>query len=142
MKDIFDLFGRVMIASIFISEAYDAVIHFETTKLKMTEYHLTWQQDTLLYGSIIFLILGAMMLILGYRAALGALLLTFYWLPMTFTVHQFWRLPYSDQRVESIEFMKNIAIAGGLLMIYVNGSGRYSMRRLLATTRVRGVKWR
>ncbi len=142
MKDAFDLLGRIMLGSIFISEAYDAVIHFETTKAKMTEYHLTWQQDTLIYGAILFLILGAIMLIIGYRASLGSLLLFFYWIPVTFTVHQFWKIPYSEQRIESIEFMKNIAIAGGLLMVYVNGSGRYSVRRLLATTRVRGVKWR
>jgi len=40
------------------------------------------------------------------------------------------------QRIQAIMFMKNIAIMGGLLMIIVNGSGRYSIKRLLATLKV------
>jgi putative oxidoreductase len=32
--------------------------------------------------------------------------------------------------------MKNIAITGGLLMVWVNGAGRYSIKRLFATFRV------
>jgi len=32
--------------------------------------------------------------------------------------------------------MKNLAIMGGLLMVVVNGSGKYSVKRLFATTKV------
>ena len=32
--------------------------------------------------------------------------------------------------------MKNLAVIGGLLIVMVNGSGRYSIKRLLATTHV------
>jgi uncharacterized membrane protein YphA (DoxX/SURF4 family) len=35
--------------------------------------------------------------------------------------------------------MKNIAIAGGLLSVLVNGSGKISIRRLFATFRVRNA---
>jgi putative oxidoreductase len=54
-------------------------------------------------------------------------------------VHSFWNDPIEVRRLQAILFMKNIAITGGLLMILVNGSGRYSIRRLFATTRVRGA---
>jgi putative oxidoreductase len=59
-----------------------------------------------------------------------------YWAPVTFIVHDFWNYPKDELREQSILFMKNIAIMGGLLMLAGKGSGRYSIKKLLATTRV------
>jgi putative oxidoreductase len=63
-------------------------------------------------------------------------LLLVYWVPVTFIVHDFWNFPMPEQRMEGIFFMKNIAITGGLMMIFANGVGKYSIRRLFATSRV------
>ncbi len=136
MKDITDLIARVLIACIFLFEAYDSIKFFQTTKELMTEYGITWQQDMLLIGAIFILILGGTLVLAGYRSGLGAVLLLLYWIPATFIVHSWWNDPIEIQREESIAFMKNLAIVGGLLMIFVNGSGRYSIRRLFATTKV------
>ncbi|MCB0627354.1 MAG: DoxX family protein, partial [Saprospiraceae bacterium] len=70
----------------------------------------------------------------------GVLLLLLYWLPVTFIVHSFWNDPEPEKRLQAILFMKNIAVVGGLLMVWVNGSGRFSIRRLFATTRVPGSR--
>ena len=138
MKHWLDLMGRIFLATIFLFEAYDSIWYFAETKEKMTIYGLTWQQDLLLVSAIVGLILGGVLVLIGYRATLGAVLLLAYWVPVTFIVHDFWNLPPGEElRLESILFMKNLAITGGLLIMVVNGSGRYSVRRLLATTRVR-----
>ena len=136
MKDVIDLIGRAMIAFIFLFEAYDSIAFFDRTKELMTSYGLTWNQDILLVGAIFLLILGGTLILIGYRSSLGATLLLFYWIPLTFIVYTWWDEPPGPQKVQSIQFMKNLAIIGGLLMIIVNGSGRYSVRRLFATTRV------
>lgn len=137
MKHIFDLLGRLFLSFIFFYEAYDSILYFKHTKEIMTSYGLTWRQDLLLYGAIVFLILGAAMLLTGYRAKLGAFLLLLYWLPVTFIVHAFWNDPPGDlRRMEAIFFMKNIAITGGLMMVFANGVGKYSVKRLFATFRV------
>ena len=102
----------------------------------MTNYGITWQQDLLLLGAIFILVLGATLLLIGYRSGFGAFLLMIYWVPVTFIVHSWWNDPPGIQRMESIMFMKNIAIMGGLLLVLVNGSGRYSIKRLFATTKV------
>ncbi|MEK7254779.1 MAG: DoxX family protein [Bacteroidota bacterium] len=159
MKDFTDLLGRMMLSFIFLYEAYDSVFFFKETKLKMAIYGLTWNQDLLLYGAIFLLTIGGLMVLSGYRSSLGAFLLMLYWIPVTFIVHDFWNLSKECpvqftcfdlkghefvvqeyyRRTQSILFMKNIAILGGLLVILVNGSGRYSIRRLFATTRVPGA---
>ncbi len=138
MKDVVDLIARVLISFIFLFEAYDSIKYFKGTKAIMTDYGITWRQDLLLYAAIIMLILGGTLLLIGYRSGLGAILILLYWVPVTFVVHSFWNDPPELQRMESVLFMKNLAIIGGLLMVWVNGSGRFSVRRLFATTRVRG----
>lgn len=136
MRDITDLIGRVFLSAIFLFEAADSMLYFEKTKTTMALHGLTWNQDMLLYGAILFLTLGGLMVLLGYRTGLGATLLLFYWVPVTFIVHDFWDYPKDQVRTQSILFMKDIAIIGGLLMLLGKGSGRYSIKRLLATTRV------
>jgi len=139
MKDILDLLGRFFIAVFFYFEAYDSVFYFRDTREKMTEYGLTWKQDTLLLGAIIFLIFGSTLVMIGYRAAFGAFLLLTYWLPVTLIVHSFWNDPPEIQRTELVNLMRNLAVCGGLLLIMVNGAGRYSIKRLFSTIKVAGT---
>ena len=139
MKDIYDLIGRILISIIFYFEAYDKIFYMTPTKASMTEYGILWQQNLLIYGSGFCLILGATLIALGYRSGLGAVLIMLYWIPLTFILDKFWEIPMVDHEMRrnvSLHFMKNIAIVGGLLLLLVNGSGRYSVKRLLATTRL------
>lgn len=139
MKNTIDLIGRIFISFIFLFEAYDSIKYFAETKATMTEYGILQHQDLLLTGSIGMLIMGGLLVLIGYRSSLGAVLLLLYWIPVTFIAHSFWNDLPPVQRLESIQFMKNLAIMGGLLIVLVNGSGRYSVRRLFATARVPGA---
>ncbi len=136
MKDILDLIGRIFIATIFFYEAYDAIASFKDMKIQMVEYGINSHQDLLIYGAIFALIVGAVLILIGYRSRLGSILLLLYLIPVTFIAYSFWNDPIELRENNSIAFMKNIAIAGALLMIIVNGSGRYSIKRLFATTKV------
>lgn len=138
MRSILDLIGRIFIALISLYEAYDSIYYFELTKVTMTSYGIVWQQNLLLSGAIFLLLLGGTLLLLGYRTGVGATLLLLYWIPVTLIVHSFWNDPIEERRMEAIHFMKNIAIIGGMLIVLVNGSGKYSIKRLFATTRVKG----
>ncbi len=152
MKNILDLIGRILIAAYFLYEAYDSIVFFKETKEKMSYFGLEWNQNFLLILSIILLILGGVLILVGYRTTFGATLLLLYFVPLTFTIHQFWALPENWElispfindpkaflRLQGILFMKNMAIIGGLLYVYINQSRRYSIKRLFATFRVRGA---
>jgi len=136
MRDVTDLIGRIFLSAIFIFEAIDTILYIDKTKATMDQYGLTWNQNLLIYGTIFLLLGGGLMVLLGYRSTFGALLLLLYWVPVTFLVHDFWNYPKDQLRLQSILFMKDVAIIGGLLMLAGKGSGRYSMKRLMATTRV------
>ncbi|MEL6141174.1 MAG: DoxX family protein [Bacteroidota bacterium] len=137
MKHIFDLLGRILLSFIFLFEAYDYIAYAKANKAAMAGYGITWNQDFLLYAAIFLLVLGGLMVLTGYRMRTGAVLLLLYWVPWTFAVHDFWNAPDSERRIESILFMRNIAITGGLLIAATHTSGRYAIRRLFATTRVK-----
>lgn len=136
MNHVFDLVGRILISAIFIFEAIDGIMFAEKTKTTMSEYGILWQQDLLLYTSIVALVIGAVMLLIGYRIRFGVWLLLIYWLPVTFIVYSFWNDPMPAQRLHAILFMKNIAIAGGLLMIAAHGGGKYSIQRLFVVSKI------
>lgn len=138
MKDIFDLLGRILLSFIFFFEAYDYFAYEGLNKKAMTIYGLTWNQDFFLYAAIFLLFLGALTILLGYRMRLGVFLLMIYWVPLTFIVHDFWNETSGSEgyRFQSILFMKNLAIMGGLLITASHSSGKYRLRRLFATTNV------
>ena len=140
MKHFIELLARLLLAVIFVFEVYDCIAHFQTTKEQMLGYGITWNPDFLLYTTLFLLILGSLLITTGYRVKLGVLLLLAYLIPLTFIAYDFWELEIGpERRMVSIVFMKNIAIMGGLLLLWVNGSGRYSVRRLFATTKVPGA---
>jgi len=138
MKDIFDLLGRVLLSFIFFFEAYDYFAYEGLNKKAMTIYGLTWNQDFFLYGAIFLLFIGALTILLGYRMRFGVMLLLIYWIPLTFIVHDFWTDESGSDvyRLQSILFMKNLAIMGGLLITGSHTSGKYRLRRVFATTNV------
>ncbi len=136
MKDILDLVGRILLSIIFLYEAYDSIAFFKQNKQTMTDYGITWNQDLLLYGAIFLLLIGGVLILIGYRVGFGATCLLLYWIPFTFIVYSWWNDPEAVRRINSLIFMKNLAVAGGLLMLMVNGAGRYSVKRIFATTKV------
>jgi len=136
MKGIADLLGRIFIGLIFFYEVLDTMFFYESAKETMTSYGITWGQDTLLIAALILLGLGALLVFIGYFARVGAVFLLLYLIPYTFIVYSFWDDPLDMQRINALQFMRNLAVAGGLLLLLANGSGKYSVRRLIHVMRL------
>jgi putative oxidoreductase len=136
MYHLFDLMGRILMSAIFVFEAIDSIMYAEQTKMTMADYGIYWKPDLLLYLSITALLLGALLVLTGYRIKLGVFLLLTYWMPVTFIVYSFWNDPIEIQRMNAIFFMRNLAIAGGLLIIAAHGGGKYSIRRIMRVSKI------
>jgi putative oxidoreductase len=73
-------------------------------------------------------VIGAILIILGYRAKLGAWLIVLFLLGVTPMMHKFWAV--SDpmmQQTQFIMFMKNLSMLGGALLITQFGPGPWSL---------------
>lgn len=137
MKDLLDLLGRMFLSAVFFFEGVDTSTSRTLTYQLMNRYGFTWQQDFLYNSAIFALILGAFLILVGYRVGIGTILVLAFWIPVTFTAYSFWMASPEHRNFEMMMFLKNIAIMGGLLVLSANGAGKYSVKRLLATTIVR-----
>jgi uncharacterized membrane protein YphA (DoxX/SURF4 family) len=69
-------------------------------------------------GSGVMLAAGGVMLLLGWYVWVAALVLIVFLVPVAFTMHNFWTVPDEQMRMmEMVNFMKNMALAGALLMV-------------------------
>ena len=81
-----------------------------------------------LFGAIGLLLLGCLSLILGAWTRIGALFLFVFLAAATFYFHDFWRFTDpGQQQLQTIQFMKNLAIGGGLLSLAAFGGGPWSV---------------
>lgn len=80
--------------------------------------------------AIVMQMLGALAILLGYRARIGAGVLITFILPAATIFHDFWNLEGAERLVEQIMFMKDMGILGGLLFILAFGAGPISFDRL------------
>jgi putative oxidoreductase len=71
---------------------------------------------------------GGLSVALGYHARLGAWLLVLFLVPVTFKLHAFWneRDPMMAQ-MQQVNFLKNLALLGGALLIGQFGAGPVSL---------------
>ncbi len=81
--------------------------------------------SVMLAGAIAFLIAGSLSIMLGFKARIGASLLIVFLLLATYFFHDFWTLePESPEfQAQMIQFMKNLALVGAMIMVVVNGAG-------------------
>ncbi|MGB6536589.1 MAG: DoxX family protein [Xanthobacteraceae bacterium] len=71
-------------------------------------------------------------LVLGLATRYGALLGLLFVIIATVTAHRYWGYPAAQQGVQYIFLTKNLAIAGGLILLFVTGGGRIGLDRMLA----------
>ena len=85
-------------------------------------------------------ILGAVSVLTGWKARWGAAALAVFLVPVTLVFHNFWAYQGAEAQLQTIQFLKNVSIGGGLLAIFAAGPGALSVdaRRSRADT-VRGT---
>ena len=72
-------------------------------------------------------VLGGLALILGLGTRFAALVLAGFTLVASFIFHAYWAVPADAVMVTQLLFMKNIAVAGGLLTVAAWGAGAWSL---------------
>ena len=72
--------------------------------------------------------LGAVSILLGYRARIGAWLIVAFLVPVTVMMHNFWAITNPAQAmIQEINFMKNTSMLGAALLIAYFGPGPLSL---------------
>ena len=79
-------------------------------------------------------LVGGLAIVVGFQARLAALALALFTLLASILFHNFWAVPADQQMVQQLMFMKNVSVAGGLLLLFSLGTGPASIdaRRIAA----------
>jgi putative oxidoreductase len=81
----------------------------------------------LLAGATALEILGAISLLAGWKTRWGTAALIAFLVPVTLVFHDFWAYQGAQAQLQTIEFLKNVSIGGGLLAVLAAGPGVLSV---------------
>lgn len=127
MTDLLLLVGRVLIAGVFFLTVWYGSPN--TGYLKSINF--VYPEMLSLLARIVEWVI-VIMLVLGIGTRYGALLALAFVIVATVTAHRWWGYPQAAQLVQFIFLSKNVAIAGGAIVLFVTGGGRFSLDQKLA----------
>jgi len=128
------LAGRFLLGLYFILPGVQKITSYDV----MTQYmakHSVPLIDVLLPLTIFLQILGGIAIIIGYRGKIAAFILAGLTLVISIYMHNFWNLPEGgDIARETQNFVKNMAIMAGLLVLAGRGCGQFSVDNRAASS--------
>ena len=123
LMNLFELGGRIFMALIFVIAGYGKIGSYDGTAAYMQSVGV----PGMLLPLVITLELGGgLMIMAGFQTRIVAFLMSGFCLVSAVLFHNH----FNDQ-MQSIMFMKNIAMAGGFLFLVVHGAGPFSVDNTL-----------
>ena len=119
MTNILDLVARILISALFFLNGVFKISNYDGTVGWMEGFGIP---GILIIPAIILEIVGPILIILGYKAKIAAGFLSLFCIATAEIFHN----DFSDQ-MQLGSFLKNIALAGGFLFIFINGTKDFSL---------------
>jgi putative oxidoreductase len=133
------LAARILLAVLFISSGWGKLAGFEATVGYIASMGLPLPQ----LGAVLAIVveLGAgLALLFGLRTRWAALALAVFTVLAALLFHNYWAVPPEQLMMQQIQFMKNLAITGGLLAIAAFGAGAWAIDGRRVTSSVRPMR--
>ena len=121
MVNFLDLIGGILISSIFLLSGYNKIFDYSGTAGWMEGFGIP---GFLLGPTIALEIILPLLIIIGYQTKLASTILFLFSIATAFIFHS----DFSNQ-VEMIAFLKNIGLAGGFIIIAVNGPKDWAIEK-------------
>ena len=118
-----EVLGRIFLSLIFLLAGVGKIFNYEGTIDYMESFGVP---GYLLVPAIIIEILLPLLVIVGYKTKLASIILSLFAILLAIIFHT----DFSNQ-MQLMSFLKNFAIAGGFLIIFARGAGKYSIDQRL-----------
>ena len=116
---IIEFIGRILLSALFLIEGIGKISMQEDVIMYMEDYGVP---EILFIPAVILEILFPLLLIVGYKTKLSALIMALF----TLTVAIIFHTDFSEG-MQITFFLKDLAIAGGFMIIFVYGSNKISL---------------
>ena len=120
------LLGRIMLSVLFITAGFGKITGFAGTVGYIASKGLPLPA----LGAVIAIMVefgGGIAVLLGLFSRCVALVMAVFTVATAVFFHNYWSLPADQVMNMQIHFWKNIAIAGGFLMLAAHGAGAFSI---------------
>jgi putative oxidoreductase len=125
-KDSSILVARILLVLLFVIFGWQKLVGFSGSVAYMTSEGLPAPSLAAVIAIVAELGLG-IVIALGFWTRPAALLVGLYTIAAALIAHRYWTMHGTEQYTNMINFYKNLAIAGGLLLLAATGPGRYSI---------------
>ena len=116
---IVELIGRILLSALFLIEGIGKIFMQENVVMYMEDYGVP---GMLFIPAVVVEILFPLFLIIGYKTRLTALVMALF----TFTVAIIFHTDFTEG-TQLVFFLKDLAIAGGFMIIFAYGPNRISL---------------
>jgi len=128
MQAAWSIAGRVFIAIIFIMSAVGNKIPQFNNVVEYMRSEGVPVPAVMLAGAIVFLVVGGLSVVTGYKIQIGAGLLLVFLVLATYYFHDFWNFEGEQAQQQMIQFMKNLSLMGTMMFLIANGGGAGSLQ--------------
>jgi putative oxidoreductase len=125
------LIGRVLIGWLFLTSAWGKFMGMSGYVAYLTNLKVPNPEFMSWIGAPVEFLIGAL-LILGLATRYAALLCLLFLIVATSLAHRYWEYPPAQMGAQYNNFLKNLAIFGGTLLLFVTGPGRFSLDWMLS----------
>ena len=117
--------GRILLGLLFVISGFGKITGFAGTAAFMASKGMP-MAEALLVGAIAIELVGGLMLVAGFKARWAALAIAAFLVPTTLIFHS----PLGpDGQAQMTQFLKNLSILGGMLVLAAFGPGAWSVDR-------------
>lgn len=121
--------ARTLIGLIFVMSGIGKLFRWTETVDHMVQNGFSGATGTLLGIAVLVEIVGGLSVITGTLARFGALALVVFLIPTTVAFHDFWAFEGAERQMQMANFLKNLSLMGGLLLLVLHGAGPLSVDR-------------
>jgi putative oxidoreductase len=125
------LVGRVLLGWIFLASAWGKLSNIGGFVGYLKSLGAPAPEVSAWIGALIEFVIGVT-LVFGIATRYGALLCALFLIAATALAHRYWEYPAAQAGNQYNHFLKNLAIFGGALLLFVTGPGRFSIDRILS----------
>lgn len=122
------LLGRLAMAAIFVPSGFSKLTHLGTFAASLANHGLPAPYLLAIVGAATEFF-GSICVALGYGVRYVALLMAIFTTVAALLSHHFWDMQGAAHATQYVQFMKNMAIVGGFLILFAAGPGPYSVDR-------------
>jgi putative oxidoreductase len=133
MTDTIQLLARILISTVFIVFGFLQFTNIAGYSVNPNVVKFSGMTSGILAPVVIAYLVaaidlfGGLFVLVGYKVRWASVVLLIFVILTLFVAHNFWVMEGASRTANQVNFYKNLAIMGGLLLLFAHGPGRYSL---------------